>query len=185
MAHQTELPAEFYSIKCDLWLNEWQGTNKSGTEDKLTFSIRPAGKTLYRNCTAKMNSESRYYRYNNQSSNKHQQQVLAHVAELPKGTRVSKVVRYGYGKGSSNTVIGEYSAVLDLSNQHAYLWIKDTCLFFELDPASVNENQQEIKMTSKNKTWKNSVQGTQTLYGPEAHRQYNVLDPDAWLQGDE
>lgn len=176
METQTQLPKSLYSIKCDLWHNCWQGLSKSGEQYKLTFSIRSAERASYKNVTAKMNSERRYWRYNNSSSAEHQELVERHVKLLGKHCRVSKVVRFGYGRGNANASMSNMSAIWHLDT--AYLWWATQCYQFDLDEDIVSENQKDITMNSKNKSWRNNVVGSCILYGPSATQA--VQGDDIW-----
>ena len=169
MEIQTQLPKSLYSIKCDLWQNRWQGLSKSGEQYKLTFSIRSAERANYKNFTAKMNSERRYWRYNNTSSPEHRELVEQHVKLLGKHTRVSKVVEFGYGRGNANASMANMSAIWHLDI--AYLWLETQCYQFELQDDIISENQTNIKMKSKGKDWQNNVVGSCILYGPSAIQQ--------------
>lgn len=182
---KTELDPKYYSIKCDLWHNVWKtSTGKEGFDLKVTYSIRSTATSKFMNFTSKLNSERRFYARKNPSSEEHQRLVESHLATLDKHAKVSKVVRYGYGKGSSNTSIRDLSTIFDHSNQCVYLWMDDTAYLFELDDTIISEKQKNIEIKNRNKTYINNVIGSATLYSPHEKDVYDSITLDEYLAGD-
>ena len=93
-------------------------------------------------------------------------------------------MRYGYGKGSSNTSIRNLSTILDITNQSVYLWIDDTAYMFDLDDTLISDRQRDIVIEHRNKSYTNNVIGSATLYGPNQRDVYDSITLDEYLTGD-